>query len=191
VSAAQDSGTLTTVAQVLAQRRFEWLLIALVVVADQVTKLLVVLELGLHDSVPVIPGMLDLTHVRNTGAAFGFLNAVDFPGKPIVIAIVALGALVGVSLYASQLPAAHWLARLGLSLILGGAAGNLIDRLRQGYVVDFVDAYWSSWHFWAFNVADAAISVGVTIIIVDLLRPAHAEPPPDLATHESESPSVP
>jgi signal peptidase II len=191
VSALQDSGTLTTVAPVLAQRRFEWLLIALVVVADQVTKLLVVLELGLHDSVPVFPGMLDLTHVRNTGAAFGFLNAVDFPGKPIVIAIVALGALVGVSLYASQLPAAHWLARLGLSLILGGAAGNLIDRLRQGYVVDFVDAYWGSWHFWAFNVADAAISVGVTIIIVDLLRPAHASPPPDLATHESESPSVP
>jgi signal peptidase II len=169
-------------------RRFEWPLIALVIIADQVTKLLVVLQLGLHESVPVIRGLLDLTHVRNTGAAFGFLNAADFPAKPIVIAVVALGALVSVSLYASQLPPTHWLARLGLALILGGAAGNLIDRLRQGYVVDFVDAYWGDWHFWAFNVADAAISVGVGIIIIDLLRPAHAGPP-DVA-HESEPSSA-
>jgi signal peptidase II len=172
----------------LLYRRFEWPLIALVVVADQLTKLWVVLELGLHESVPVVRGLLDLTHVRNTGAAFGFLNTADFAGKPIVIAVVALGALVGVSLYASQLPPTHWLARLGLALILGGAAGNLIDRLRQGYVVDFVDAYWGDWHFWAFNVADAAISVGVAIIILDLLRPAHAGLPPDMA-HESESES--
>ena len=173
----------------LVDRRFEWPLITMVVIADQITKLLVVLELGLHENVPVIRGLLDLTHVRNTGAAFGFLNAADFPGKPIVIAVVALGALIGVSLYASQLPPAHWLARLGLALILGGAAGNLIDRLRQGFVVDFVDAYWGDWHFWAFNVADAAISVGVGIIILDLLRPGHAGLPPDMA-HESESSSA-
>ena len=174
----------------LVRRRFEWLLIPLVIVTDQVTKLLVVLEVGLHESMPVIRGLLDVTHVRNTGAAFGFLNAADFPGKPIVIAVVALSALIGVSLYASQLPPTHWLARLGLALILGGAAGNLIDRLRQGYVVDFVDAYWGDWHFWAFNVADAAISVGVGIIILDLLRPAHAGPPPGAASHESESSSA-
>ena len=168
----------------LIERRFEWPLIAVVVIADQITKLLVVLELGLHESLPVIRGLIDLTHVRNTGAAFGFLNTADFPGKPVVIALVAFGALVGVSLYARQLPAAHWLARLGLALILGGAAGNLIDRVRQGYVVDFVDVYWGDWHFWAFNVADAAISVGVGIIILDLLRPAQAGS--DRA-HESES----
>ena len=175
--------------RVLMERRFEWPLIALVVIADQITKLLVVLELGLHESLPVIRGLLDLTHVRNTGAAFGFLNTADFPGKPAVIAVVALGALVGVSWYARQLPAAHWLARLGLALILGGAAGNLIDRVRQGYVVDFVDVYWGNWHFWAFNVADAAITVGVGIIILDLLRPAHAGSSSDTA-HESESSSV-
>jgi signal peptidase II len=172
----------------LIERRFEWPLIALVVIADQITKLLVVLELGLHESLPVIRGLIDLTHVRNTGAAFGFLNTADFPGKPVVIALVAFGALVGVSLYARQLPAAHWLARLGLALILGGAAGNLIDRVRQGYVVDFVDVYWGDWHFWAFNVADAAISVGVGIIILDLLRPAQAGWS-DRA-HESESSSA-
>jgi len=60
---------------------------------------------------------------------------------------------------------------VGLALIIGGAAGNLVDRARQGYVVDFVDAYWHGWHFWAFNVADAAITVGVAVLILDLLRP--------------------
>ena len=116
---------------------------------------------GLHESVPVIRGLLDLTHVRNTGAAFGFLNTADFPVKPVVIAVVAFGALLGVALYARQLPAANWLARLGLALILGGAAGNLIDRVRR----DTWSISWTStggdWHFWAFNVADSAISVGV------------------------------
>ena len=70
----------------------------------------------------------------------------------------------------------QWLARTGLALILGGAAGNLIDRVALGYVIDFVDVYWSTWHFWAFNVADAAISVGVALMVIDMLgvgsRPA-------------------
>jgi signal peptidase II len=75
------------------------------------------------------------------------------------------------------LPPSHRWARGGLALILGGAAGNLVDRARQGYVVDFVDAYWKGWHFWAFNVADAAISVGVGLLIIDLFRPVAAVPP--------------
>jgi signal peptidase II len=149
----------------------EWLLIGGIVVLDQITKVLVVYGIGLHESITLVPGLLDLTHVRNSGAAFGFLNAADFPGKPVVIAIVALLALVGVGTYAMHLPASHRLARTGLMLIIGGAAGNLVDRLRQGYVVDFVDAYWQGWHFWAFNVADSAITIGVMIIILDLLRP--------------------
>ena len=93
-----------------------------------------------------------------------------------LMAVFALGALVGVGLYATQLPLGHRWARAGLALILGGAAGNLLDRARQGYVVDFVDVYWRGWHFWAFNVADAAITVGVAILIVDLLRPATPAP---------------
>jgi signal peptidase II len=157
-------------------RASEWAAIGGIVVADQLTKLLVVSRLELHESVPVVPGLLDLTHVRNTGAAFGFLNAVEFPGKPLVIALVALVALVGVAEYAAHLPPEHRLARAGLMAVIGGAAGNLIDRIRQGYVVDFVDAYWRDWHFWAFNVADAAITIGVAIIILDLLRPAPVRP---------------
>jgi signal peptidase II len=149
----------------------EWLLIAAIVVADQVTKHLVVQRLELHESITIIPGLLDFTHVRNTGAAFGLLNAVDFPGKPLVIALVALVALIVMASYAAQLPPAHRIARAGLALVLGGAAGNLVDRIRQGYVVDYVDVYRGDWHFWAFNVADAAITVGVTLIVLDLLWP--------------------
>jgi signal peptidase II len=70
--------------------------------------------------------------------------------------------------YASTLPVEQLLARIGLALIVGGAAGNLIDRLSAGFVVDFLDVYWRDWHFWAFNVADAAITVGVAFMILDL-----------------------
>src|SRR5262249_28310587 len=116
-----------------------------------------------------IPGIVDFTHVRNTGAAFGILNAVDFPFKTVVIALIATAALVGVGMYAASLAHHQFIARLGLALIIGGAAGNLIDRVLVGSVVDFVDVYWRGWHFWAFNVADSAISVGVAIMILDML----------------------
>lgn len=161
---------------------YEWLLILALVVADQVAKLAVVRGLALHESVSIVPGFLDFTHVRNTGAAFGFLNAAEFPGKSAIVALVALLALIGVAAYAAHLPPGQRIARFGLMLILGGAAGNLIDRFRQGYVVDFVDAYWRGWHFWAFNVADAAITIGVVIIILDLLRPEPVEAPPQPAS---------
>ena len=80
-----------------------------------------------------------------------------------------IAALVGINYYARYIRAEERLARVGLSLILGGALGNLIDRLRQSYVVDFVDVYWRGWHFWAFNVADAAITIGVGLMILDIL----------------------
>jgi signal peptidase II len=126
-------------------------------------------SLPVHESVSILPGFLDFTHVRNTGAAFGMLNAVDFPFKTAVIAIVAMGALVGVAAYARGLAHGQLLARIGLALILGGAAGNLIDRVAIGSVVDFVDVYWRSYHFWAFNIADSAISVGVAVMILDMI----------------------
>jgi signal peptidase II len=151
------------------RRRLElWLPIA-VVVLDQVTKALVRVKVPLHDSVTIVPGLLDFTHVRNTGAAFGFLNFVDFPFKTLVLAVVATVALIGVGLYASSISHHQILARIGLALIIGGAAGNLIDRVVEGSVVDFVDVYWRSYHFWAFNVADSAISVGVAVMILDML----------------------
>lgn len=150
----------------------------LVVALDQLTKWLVRVRVPLHDSVQVIPNLLDITHVRNTGAAFGFLNGVDFPGKTLLIAVVAIVALIGVALYSGTLSNQQLLPRLGMALIIGGAAGNLIDRIIIGSVVDFVDAYWGTFHFWAFNVADSAITVGVAFMILDMIGTgSHASNP--------------
>jgi len=142
---------------------------ALIVGVDQLTKAIVRQVLPLGESRTIIPDLLDLTHVHNTGAAFGLLNAADFPYKPLVMIGIAAVALVAIAAYATQLGFHERIARFGLALILGGAFGNLIDRAVAGYVVDFVDVYWRGWHFWAFNVADAAITAGVSLMILDLL----------------------
>lgn len=154
----------------LGARRMEWLILISIVVADQFSKAVVRDTLPLHGSTSVIPGFLSFTHVRNTGAAFGFLNAADFPYKPLVVTLVASVALLGIGYYALQLPLEDRMSRAGLGLILGGAVGNLIDRATVGYVLDFVDAYWRDLHFWAFNVADSAITVGASLLILDMLR---------------------
>lgn len=150
-------------------RRLEAWIVAAVLVLDQITKALVRREIPLHDSVPVLPGVLNLVHVRNTGAAFGFLNDVHFPGKAAAVALVATGALVGIALYAARVSSHERLARAGLALIVGGALGNLVDRLVFGSVVDFVDVAFGAWHFWAFNVADAAITLGVAAMLLDMM----------------------
>ena len=143
---------------------------ALVVVADQLVKAAVRAELELHESIQVIPGLLDLTRVHNTGAAFGFLDPIDFPFKPLVLAVIAIAALVGLGFYSATLEPSQRLTRAGLAFVIGGAAGNLIDRVTAGYVLDFVDVYRGDWHFWAFNVADAAINVGVALMILELVK---------------------
>ena len=141
-----------------------------IVVLDQVTKQMVRAGIALHDSVEVIPGLLNLVHVRNTGAAFGFLNLADIAYKRVLMTGLALIALAAVGWFASQVGPRAVLARVGLALIVGGAVGNLIDRALVGHVVDFVDVYWGSVHFWAFNVADSAITVGAGLLILDLIR---------------------
>lgn len=155
--------------RLFAARRLELVVALVIVVLDQITKAMVRPALALHESIVVIPGFLDLTRVHNTGAAFGMLNAADFPFKTVVLSLVALVALGGVAWYAAGVPLGDRLARIGVAGVLGGAIGNLIDRSTAGYVLDFVDAYWNGWHFWAFNVADAAITVGVTFMILDIL----------------------
>ena len=108
---------------------------AAIVVVDQAAKAVVRSRLALHESVPVIADFFNLTRVHNTGAAFGMLNGVDFPFKTAVLAIVATAALVGLVAYAASLPGDQPLGRAGLAFIVGGAAGNLIDRIAAGYVV--------------------------------------------------------
>lgn len=151
------------------KRLIEFVLPTLIVVLDQASKAKVRAAVPRHDSVTVIPGFLDITHALNSGAAFGILNGADFPYKTLIIAVIATAALIGVGVYAASLSHHQLVARIGLALIIGGAGGNLIDRVLTGSVVDFVDVYWRTYHFWAFNVADAAISVGVTMLILDML----------------------
>ena len=143
--------------------------IGTIVVVDQITKFIVRQTIPLYAKHVVIPNLLDVTHVQNTGAAFGLLNAADFPYKSAVMIGIAALALVAISLYARQLGAHERLSRYGLALILGGAFGNLIDRAIAGYVVDFVDVYWGEAHFWAFNVADAAITVGAILVLLEMV----------------------
>ncbi len=141
-----------------------------IVVLDQITKAAVRSHLPLHGSRPVIEGVLDLIHVQNAGVAFGLMNDYAHPQRGLLTMGLALAALIGIGYYARQLQPAERLARVGLSLILGGAIGNLIDRVRDGFVVDFIDVYWRDWHFWAFNVADAAITAGAILVFLELLR---------------------
>ena len=146
---------------------FQLAVAGLIVVADQLTKLVIRREFELYDSAAVIPNLFSLTRIHNTGAAFGLLDGVDLPFKTGLLAVVSLAALAGLVMFAVSLPEIHRLARVGVALVVGGAAGNLIDRVWLGYVVDFVDVYWGGWHFWAFNVADSAISIGMALIILD------------------------
>ena len=145
-----------------------------IIVLDQVTKLVIQKTMVLYTSHPVIPDFFNIVHVLNRGAAFGFLNAIDFPHKWLVVTIAAVVALVAIAVYAGRYAGGTLLARAGLAMVLAGAVGNLVDRARLGYVVDFVDAHYAGWHFWAFNVADSAITVGAAALILDIIRtPRH------------------
>jgi len=162
------------------------LLMAAVVALDQATKAILVRSLDLHEYVPLVDGLLSLSHVRNRGAAFGLLSDWNVPYQSVLLSLLSLGALLAIGYYFLRLPQASRLPRLALALVLGGALGNLIDRVRLGYVVDFVHAYWRAYQWPDFNLADSAITVGVTLLVIDILRspgpsPAGAKPGIDAA----------
>jgi signal peptidase II len=162
---------------------------AAVVVLDQLTKALVVRSIALHDYVPLLDGLLSLSHVRNHGAAFGLLSDWNLPYQSLLLSALSLAALAAISAYFFRLPASARLPRLALSLVLGGAVGNVIDRLRLGYVVDFVHAYWREHQWPDFNLADSAITVGVALLVLDILTSPEAEPHANAATAPSAAPS--
>lgn len=165
---SEAPGGATAIQRVVSRRALVGIALA-VLALDQMSKELVRELLPLHGSVTLIPGLLSFTHVRNTGAAFGMLNAVDIPFKPAVMTAIALVALVAIAAYAWRTTSHEPASQIGLVLILTGAVGNLIDRISAGHVVDFVDVYWRTYHFWAFNVADSAITVGAALLILDML----------------------
>ena len=163
------------------------LLVAAVVGLDQATKWLVDRLMEMHDSRALVDGLLSLTYVQNRGAAFGVLSDAELPHQSILFSAVGVAALCAIAAYAWRLPAASRLPQTALALIMGGALGNLLDRARLGHVVDFVDVYWKSHHWPAFNVADSAITIGVALLILDMVlspEPGEAVGAPPLARSE-------
>ena len=163
----------------------DWLVVALaVVLADQMTKWGIIEWVGLYEKIP-LNSFINLTHQRNTGAAFSFLAGADGWQRWFFIILAT----------AVSLAIAMWLWRIrkrkqtvlaaGLALVLGGAVGNLIDRIKLGYVTDFIQVWFGSWAFPSFNVADSAITVGAALLIIDSLflsgneKAAPEEAPPE------------
>ena len=153
-----------------AMRRFHLLIALSVVVLDRTAKWVIAKNIPLHDSIQIIPDFFRLTHVENRGAAFGILSEADLPHQSLLFSAISIVALLAIAIYAFRLPPEARLPRLALSLVLGGALGNLVDRVRLGYVVDFIHAYWGRHQWPDFNMADSAITVGVTLLLLDMLR---------------------
>ncbi|HEY8368490.1 MAG TPA: signal peptidase II [Thermodesulfobacteriota bacterium] len=148
-------------------RRYRLALVvsAAVVVLDLATKALVEARIPLHHAVPVVDGLFSLVHVRNTGAAFSLLAEAPAALRVPLFVAIAVAAVAAVLALLRKLDDRQRLLTAALALVLGGAIGNLVDRLRYGAVVDFLLVYWRDWHWPAFNVADSAISVGVVVLL--------------------------
>ena len=150
------------------------LIIPAVFVLDRVTKSIIVAKVTAWDNFPVIPGLFSIVHTRNRGAAFGFLNESDSPWRGVVligVASIVMGMVATMlwQSFRSREPQSAWL-RAGLALVLGGAAGNMFDRVTAGSVTDFLLFYWGDAQFPAFNVADSAITAGACCLFIDMLR---------------------
>jgi signal peptidase II len=140
-----------------------------IIVLDQLTKAVIVRTLRLGDAIPVVPGFFDIAFVFNPGAAFGFLATLPAGLRGPFFILVSVAAVVLILIYRARYLRDKRLASTALALILGGALGNLIDRLRYGMVVDFLDVHVHQYHWPAFNVADSAISVGVGLMLLELV----------------------
>ena len=151
-----------------------WLI--LIVVLDQLTKIIVDRTIPLHHSIPIIDGLFSLTYVRNTGAAFGiFAGSHEAFRLPFLVLVSAL-AIGFIIVMLRRLREQETGLITALAFILGGAIGNLIDRALHGEVIDFLDFYWSNYHWPAFNLADSFITVGVVITIFYLMKAKGEDP---------------
>ncbi len=151
-------------------RRIFYLLITLIFLSlDQFSKLWVKGTLYFGDRIIVIPGILDITYVENSGGAFGIFGGLSAPYKTIIFTVFALAAIALILYYIIKItldsPSIYW----GLALILSGAIGNFVDRLRLGYVVDFINLHYKNYHWPVFNVADMTICIGLAVIGISYL----------------------
>jgi signal peptidase II len=153
-------------------------ILALVVAFDQLTKYLVLQNIARGEIVPVIPDFFNLTLTFNRGAAFGLLSDLPDGTRQLVLAVTTLIALSAVLYFLVRDFHGERVAHYSMALILGGAFGNVIDRVRLGEVVDFLDVYWGTYHWPAFNIADSAICVGVAILLLKKPRTHSAKDAP-------------
>jgi len=149
---------------------------AAILAADQWTKWLVESHLPLHASREILPGVLHLSHVRNTGVAFGLLAAEGDGLRTALLAAFGLAALSLIAFFFVRTPKEHRRLLWALALVLGGAVGNLLDRLASGAVTDFVAVFIGSYRWPDFNLADSAISIGLALLVLDALLPHRGAP---------------
>ena len=147
--------------------KYSWIS-GLILVVDQLSKWLADSSLTLHSPVPVIPGFFDVMLAYNKGAAFSFLAEAGGWQRWFFTAL-ALGVSVAIIVWMKRLSASEKLTAVSLALVLGGAVGNLIDRLLHGHVIDFIQVYFGSYAYPAFNIADSAIFIGAALMIIEAL----------------------
>jgi signal peptidase II len=140
-----------------------------ILVADQLTKAAVLRHTAEHSSREIIPGFFNLVHTRNRGIAFGLLSGSDSPWTSATLSVFAVAAMGVLVWLLATSRVGHHLSRAGIALILGGAAGNLVDRLLHGSVVDFIELYAGNFYWPAFNLADSAITIGAALVVAELL----------------------
>jgi signal peptidase II len=152
------------------------LLIALIVALDQYTKHLVVSAWQLGDSIPIVPGFFSLTYLRNRGGAFGLFAGLPEGWRVAFFVVFALATVAALVWMLRSTPRQDRVQRLALTSVIGGALGNLYDRIVYGEVVDFLDVYVRDWHWPAFNVADSFITCGVVLLLVASLTTSQESP---------------
>lgn len=151
-------------------------LLVFIILLDQISKFIVDRTMPLHHSIPVIPNLFSLTYIRNTGAAFGILAGSAAAFRLPVLIFFSLLAIGFIGVMLRRLPESEKGLIIALTFILGGAVGNLVDRILYGEVIDFLDFYWSRFHWPAFNFADSFITMGVAITFYHLLRAKGEDP---------------
>jgi len=156
-------------------RKYHILIATLVLAVDRITKWAIVQRITLHDSLDVVPGLFRLTHVQNQGAAFGLFSDSPSEWKVAMLIMFSIGALAVVSALLWKNGNAMNVTAIALSLVFGGAVGNLWDRVAAGRVVDFLDFYVGSHHWPAFNVADSAIVIGAILLLSEIFMAPQEE----------------
>ncbi len=146
------------------------LVVAAILVLDRWTKALIQNQFDLNESVSIVDGFFNITYVRNTGVAFGIFSSISSPVKSVLLSVFTAFAAIVVITYSMRSAVRNRLLQIALALILGGALGNLYDRLAYSYVVDFLEFYAGKYHWPAFNVADSAISTGVVLLAWEIIR---------------------